>query len=239
MIAPAVTAAGSTTTAAGEETTAGAAAIGTTSSKKRVIAVDIDEVLGKFVLQLCAFHNEKYPRSAAPTSAESTSAAAAAVSPPPPALLTPEHFVSYNFHEVWGGTREEADEKVRDFFQSPHFVDGIPAIDDAARVLRKHSHNYELHVVTSRQDILQDHTRGWIDQHYPGIFTELHFGNHFSTEGVVRSKPDLCRAVGAVAIIDDNIRYAAQCGAAGIPAFLFGENFTKTRLGVRYNESNI
>lgn len=205
------------TTAAAAATPAGvataqvadeAAAVAATGSKKRVIAVDIDEVLGKFVLQLCKFHNEKYP-------AASTAGGAP---------LTPEHFVSYNFHEVWGGTREEADDKMRGFFESPHFVDGIPTIDGAAQVLRKHSNNFELHVVTSRQHVLQDRTRQWVNEHYRGIFSDrLHFGNHYSSEGVVRSKPQLCKSIGAVAIIDDNTRYATQCAAAGIPAYLFGE----------------
>ncbi|CAM9519065.1 unnamed protein product [Scytosiphon promiscuus] len=167
---------------------------------RKVIAVDVDEVLGHFVLRLCAFHNDRHGTQ-----------------------LTPEHFDSYNFHEVWGGNRAEADEKMRDFFESPHFLEGLPVVDGAEEVLRKHAQDFDLQIVTSRQDILQDHTRQWINTHYAGIFGELHFGNHFSTHGVVRSKPDLCGMIGAVMIIDDNMRYATECAAAGIRTCLFGD----------------
>ena len=176
------------------------------SRKRPVVAVDVDEVLGRFALQLCAFHNGTYGTS-----------------------LTPENFCCYNFHEVWGGTREEADTKVRMFLSSPYFLKGnsgrgIPIIEGAAEVLRKNSQRFELHVVTSRQHVIEEHTRAWIDAYYPGIFEELHFGNHFSDEGEVRSKSDLCHSIGAVAIIDDNLIYATECAAAGIRTFLFGES---------------
>lgn len=45
--------------------------------KRPVVAVDVDEVLGYFVSQLCAFHNKNYGTE-----------------------LTPEDFTSYYFHEV-------------------------------------------------------------------------------------------------------------------------------------------
>ncbi|CAB1113121.1 unnamed protein product [Ectocarpus sp. CCAP 1310/34] len=151
-----------------------------------------------FVLQLCTFHNDKHGTS-----------------------LTPESFNSYYFHEVWGGTRAEADAKMVEFFKSPYFLDGIPPLAGAAEVLRKHSRSLNFYLVTSRQDSLQAHTKRWIDAHYPGIFAGLRFGNHFSTEGAVRSKPDLCRMIGAEMIIDDNTTYATECASAGIRSLLF------------------
>lgn len=168
--------------------------------KRPVVAVDVDEVLGHFVHQLCRFHNAKYRTT-----------------------LTPDDFVSYNFHEVWGGTRGEADSKMRLFFDSPFFLDGIPAVKGAAEVLKRHRERVELHIVTSRQHVLEEHTTAWVNAHYPGIFEGLHFGNHFSEEGIVRSKPALCEDINAVMIIDDNVIYATQCARAGIRTCLFGE----------------
>lgn len=128
---------------------------------------------------------------------------------------------------MWGGTREQADDKMRIFFESPYFNGatggGIPVIQGAVDVLRKHTHRLDLHIVTSRQDILEKHTSFWIQANYPDIFTQLHFGNHHSQQGEVRSKPALCRAIDAVMIIDDNLRYAKECAAAGIRTCLFGE----------------
>lgn len=180
------------------------------TGRRKVIAVDLDEVLGSFVPQLCLFHNHKYGTS-----------------------LTPEDFNSYCFDQVWGGSRSSADDKMHEFFESDFFLgdtaagksgQGIPCIEGALRVLQKHAAHFELHIVTSRQHVLQEHTRRWVSANYPGLFAELHFGNHFSKDGVQTSKPDLCKAISAVVIIDDNMRYATECAAAGIPAYLFGEN---------------
>lgn len=38
----------------------------------------------------------------------------------------------------------------------------------------------EFHLVTSRQFRIQPETEVWIAQHYPSIFTQLHYGNHYS-----------------------------------------------------------
>eukprot|EP00903_Cladosiphon_okamuranus_P006052 g5967.t1 len=176
-----------------------AAAAGATKQK---IAVDLDEVLGGFVPQLCLFHNHNYGTA-----------------------LTPEDFNTYYFHETWGGSREGADEKVREFFKSEFFLGGgrgIPVVEGASAVLTKHAANFELHIVTSRQDVLQEHTREWVELHYPGLFETLQFGNHFGG-GAQRTKAELCRLVGAALIIDDNGRYASECAAEGIQAYLFGD----------------
>lgn len=38
----------------------------------------------------------------------------------------------------------------------------------------------DFHVVTSRQFCIQRETEEWVQKHYPGIFTGLHYGNHYS-----------------------------------------------------------
>ncbi len=52
-------------------------------------------------------------------------------------------------------------------------------------------------VVTSRQHIIQDVTLQWIDTHYPGLFDEVYFGNHFALTGTSRKKSEICRSIGA------------------------------------------
>jgi len=42
----------------------------------------------------------------------------------PPSLPPSDHFHSYDFVHVWGGTVEEANEKVMAFFESSHFKVG-------------------------------------------------------------------------------------------------------------------
>ena len=51
----------------------------------------------------------------------------------------------------------------------------------------------DLVVVTSRQHVIRDSTLRWIDLHYPGIFKEVHFGNHWAMEGTSKPKSQICR----------------------------------------------
>jgi hypothetical protein len=62
---------------------------------KPVIAVDIDEVLAHFIPTLAKFHNEHYTGG----------------------LLTADSFGGMEFHNVWGGTQDEAQQKVLSYTQ--------------------------------------------------------------------------------------------------------------------------
>lgn len=123
------------------------------------------------------------------------------------------------------------------FFLSSHFVDKLQPIPHAFETLHKLKEEYDLHIVTSRQFAIQDLTTKWVEQHFPGIFSKLHFGNHYSREGKVRSKPEICREIGAVLLIDDSLQYAMDCYKADIPVLLFGEyawNDPKSACGKKF-----
>jgi hypothetical protein len=112
------------------------------------------------------------------------------------------------------------------FFESNWFLGddgaGLPIVAGAKEVLHKYAHAIDFHIVTSRQHFLEDATRAWIDRHYPGLFSSILFGNHYASSGVKRSKPDMCKQLGALLLIDDSLRYATQCSEAGIRTALFG-----------------
>eukprot|EP00967_Tisochrysis_lutea_P149170 scaffold286247_cov17-Tisochrysis_lutea.AAC.2 len=50
---------------------------------------------------------------------------------------------------------------------------------------------------------------------------EVYFGNHWSLEGTSRKKSEICQAIGASALIDDNPGYALECASAGIHVLLY------------------
>ena len=108
------------------------------------------------------------------------------------------------------------------FFASTHFIN-IKPIPHAFETLLKLKDDYDLHIVTSRQFAIQDATLEWIELHYPGLFSAVHFGNHYSKDGKMRSKPEMCRDIGAVLLIDDSLQYAMHCYKADIPVLLFGD----------------
>ena len=51
----------------------------------------------------------------------------------------------------------------------------------------------DLVVVTSRQHCIREPTLEWIDRHFPGVFAEVHFGNHWALEGQSKAKSEICR----------------------------------------------
>lgn len=122
---------------------------------------------------------------------------------------------------MWGGTREQAIDKVHKFFDSKHFED-IPLIPGAFAAMKTlGSNGFDLVIVTSRQHIIEDKTKVWVQRHFPGIFREVAFGNHWGQSGSKISKPDMCKALNASVLIDDNMGYAEQIAAAGMQAILF------------------
>ncbi|GFR45912.1 hypothetical protein Agub_g7369 [Astrephomene gubernaculifera] len=170
-----------------------------TKSPRLRVAVDVDEVLGRFLFALNQFCKDRYGM---------------------------EYGVSdywiYEFAKIWNCSQEHSNHIVHEFFKSQHFTEGIPVIPGALEALTRLSEaQYELVVVTSRQHVIQDVTLDWLDRHYGGLFQEVYFGNHFALEGKSRKKSDICKTIGAKVLIDDNPSYAQECAAAGINVLLY------------------
>ncbi|KAK3819781.1 MAG: hypothetical protein J3Q66DRAFT_335504 [Benniella sp.] len=173
------------------------------NSPRKVIAVDLDEVLARTSLAIADFHNDTYGTS-----------------------LTMDDFISYDFTKVWGGTREESIAKWRLFFDSPYFhkVEPVEGSLETLKLLK--SRRYSLVIVTARQQFVADLTKKFVDRHFPGIFESIYFANHFLTEEeklsfVSKPKSVICRDVHAQLLIDDSLENALEVAKAGIPVLLF------------------
>merc|ERR1712146_122320 len=101
-----------------------------------------------------------------------------------------------------------------------HDIETLPGAKEGLEALKE---RYELHLVTSRQTDIEQDTRSYIDKHFPGIFDGMNFGNHFGVSGKKTSKPEMCKQINAVGLLDDSLDYARQCSEVGIPTYVFGE----------------
>eukprot|EP00897_Mesotaenium_endlicherianum_P007954 jgi/Mesen1/7187/ME000037S06546 len=128
--------------------------------------------------------------------------------------------------KIWKCSQAEANHRVHQFFESEHFNNGIPAIPGARAALERLSSYCQLIVVTSRQHVIQEPTLEWLEHHYPGIFSSVHFGNHFALKGTARPKSEICKELGLEVLIDDNPRYATECAEHGIHVLLFDYNMS-------------
>lgn len=165
------------------------------------IAVDVDEVIAQFVLALNNFCDEEHDMQ-----------------------YKVSDYSVYDFKTVWNCSQQESNELVHAFFESKHFHHGVPVIPGAEASLRRLGKSCDLMVVTSRQHVIQEPTLIWLDQNFPGVFPEVHFGNHFALEGTSRKKSEICREIKADVLIDDNPGYAMDCAEAGMQVLLFDWN---------------
>jgi hypothetical protein len=134
--------------------------------------------------------------------------------PPPPGPPTPQ--------QIWECTQERSNHIVHSFFASEHFRRGIPVVPGARQALERIARSgADLVVVTSRQHVIQDATLAWLDSHYPGLFRDVYFGNHWAMSGRSRPKSEICRAAGAHVLVDDNPGYAVDCARAGLHVLLY------------------
>lgn len=159
---------------------------------------DVAVVLGQFLHSLNKFCEEEYGFS----------------------HDTSDYFV-YDFAKVWQCSQDESNHRVHSFFESHHFAAGIEVIPGAYESLSRLRDACELMVVTSRQHVIQEPTLEWINAHFPNIFSEVHFGNHFALKGSSRKKSEICHAIEADVLIDDNPGYAVECADAGIHVLLY------------------
>mmetsp|Transcript_22462 Transcript_22462/g.49047 ORF Transcript_22462/g.49047 Transcript_22462/m.49047 type:complete len:243 (-) Transcript_22462:148-876(-) len=172
-------------------------------ARKPVLAVDMDEVIVGYLPAFIRFSNSMYGT-----------------------CLSLHEFDSYFFWQVPGcnlPSRQASIERVHEFHGSPYFEKAVKPIEGAREALTSLQRYYELHIVTARQHSVADATHACLAEHFPGVFSGVHFGNHFGVSGKKVSKADLCRQIGAVAIIDDSLSHCCECAEAGIFAFVFGE----------------
>jgi hypothetical protein len=140
-----------------------------------------------------------------------------------------QDFHSYDFNEVMGGTTADIQVKMSEFFDSDEFQD-MPVVPGSVTALRemeaKHPHSLSFVVVTSRQHVVEEITRSWLQRHFPDLFQSVVFGNHYGLTGIKKNKSELCQELGAALLIDDSLRYAHDCAAHNIHCALFTNNET-------------
>lgn len=55
--------------------------------------------------------------------------------------------------------------------------------------------------------MMEEITKKWLARHYPGVFEDVMFGNHYGRTGAKMGKPEMCSAIGALCLIDDSLKY--------------------------------
>lgn len=177
-------------------------------NQKKKLGIDFDDVLIDFVTHLTYFHNEAYDTT-----------------------LTKEQTITWNLHEVWNTTEEEAMKRMNDFLLSEDHKNVIP-MEGAKESLERLSEKFELIIITARDKSFSDEAFHLIEKHFGTIFSSVHFlydnGVKQSTKGVLAKSLDIDF------FIDDSVTNVMSIEEAGIATFLFDAPWNRD-----FNDPNI
>lgn len=166
-----------------------------------IIGVDCDEPLAQLIDALVTWHNKTYTTT----------------------FTKPDH-TDYLLSKIWGGTPEEAYQKVFDFYHSPDF-ELIEPTPGSVKATQQLAQKHTLYVITSRPIITKQKTLQWIQKHYGQTFADIYFSGEFNSlmgkEMQGLSKGQICNELEVDIYIEDNIEYAQEVVDAGVPVLLF------------------
>lgn len=161
------------------------------------IGIDIDEVIADSLSAIIAFHNETYKTA-----------------------FKRDDFLSYKFWETWGGSKEEAIQKMQIFNDKGHVLTTRPIEGAFTALTSLKEQGHELFAITARSHRLVKQTEEWVSLHFPNIFREIRFGNTWGMEGTTEKKSDICKHLSVSIMIEDDIDHAIDCARCGITVIL-------------------
>lgn len=168
---------------------------------KKVIAIDIDDVLAAHAEAFIAFTNNKWGTN-----------------------LTVEDYDEH-WSKVWEVDHDETMRRADEFHASGEIA-RYRHFEQAEPVLKDLSERFDLVIVTSRQRMIAKETEEWINAKFPGIFSKIHHSGLWDDrkEGAhVLTKADVCRELGVSYLIDDQTKHCFAVAELGIKTVLFGD----------------
>ncbi len=157
------------------------------SERRLTLAIDCDDVLVPTAQAIIDDYNERFGTK-----------------------LGLEHMYQPATLDTWGTDDDDvAIERVNEFLRSDAHAAIIPdpmAVEAVHTLAKLH----ELHLVTGRASFLEPVTAGMLNTYFPDCFQTVEHTNYIVASGnqmVRRSKGEVCRSLGAHALIDDHLQH--------------------------------
>lgn len=164
---------------------------------KRVLGVDLDDVLIRTGDAMAQFHNATYGTN-----------------------YVREDVTSYSLGEIWNCTHEEAQMRIDEFI-STEFHHQAEAVFGAYDALKHLGKTYEIVIVTGRHEEMRDSTIDWLTKNFLGLYREIYFTGHYDFDpSKKRLKSAVMTEIGADLFIDDALHFAFDVASVGIPVLL-------------------
>lgn len=161
-----------------------------------LLAIDLDDVLADSITALINFHNRVFGTR-----------------------LTIQDHNGWDLDLIWGCSRAEATRRLELFYQSDEYR-AIEPLDGAVAAIQTLTEHQRLVVLTAREPFpnLHAETIAWVDQHFAGCFTDIHFS---FTTAMHQPKGKLAKALGVTHAFEDGPRHAMNYHENGIRTILF------------------
>lgn len=145
--------------------------------------------------------------------------------------LKREDFNTYNFQKVFGDKYFwQTLKKLYGFYRSKYFQQAQP-LKGSIEFLTELSQYFSLPLITSRPIFLRKETKKFINCFPKNSITSVHFSrNSFAYAGSRKTKPQICKDLGATVILEDCLEYAIQCAEKGISVILLDAPWNQTDL---------
>lgn len=177
----------------------------TKPSTKRIIAVDLDDVLSSQVDAMINFL-----------------AAAHDVHLNADDFKAPGNYWSY-FENMPGIDPEKREQWFNEFLDAKTPYTQTISAEVVESLQRLKGMGYTLEIVTSRGKDWQKGTEEWLEKHQPNVFNNIHFVELWGTKSKKATKAEICQQIGAGYLIDDNVEHCNLAAESGVTALLFGE----------------
>lgn len=151
---------------------------------KKIIGVDLDDVLLDFNTALCKWHNLTYNSS-----------------------YKRADIFSFDLKDVWKCSQEETNKRIVEFYHSKFHTDSLP-VPGSIEAVNKLCQNNDLVIITSKPEYLREQTDSWLKKYFADSFKSVHFTNSFHRNGSKRAKADVCDKLGVSVYIEDSIENA-------------------------------
>ncbi len=174
--------------------------------KKQTLATDFDDIFFPLRENIIPFLREKYNLN-----------------------LKREDFNNYNLQKVFKDKYFwQTLEKLYSFYKSKYFKQAKP-LKGSIEFLTELSQYFSFPLITSRPIFLRRETKKFISDFPNGAIKSIHFSrNNFAYAGSRKTKPQICRDIGAKIILEDCLEYALQCAEEGINVILLDAPWNQT-----------
>lgn len=170
------------------------------------IGIDFDDVIADTIEMVARQHNEQYGTQ-----------------------FTREDFHVYDWHVIWGGTREEGIRKADTFFEKDQVKEIAPLKGVAEGLAALKAQGHELYIITGRSKRNVAETERWLEHHFLNVFKSVHYAHFYTLDenAVKRSKLEICRELGVDLMLDDNLETALELADAGMKVILFDQPWNR------------